>query len=88
MLCLCVLFNLQLKAVVEELHSRSGSKWPLVILHKKRLKSFREDPCSRRLLEEWIDDGVLYTTPHGSNDDWYPHLSQALIVENCNFSST
>ncbi|KAG5515756.1 hypothetical protein RHGRI_036714 [Rhododendron griersonianum] len=60
----------QLDAVVKELHSRSN-KWPLVVLHNKRVKSLLENASNRKLLEEWIAQGVLYGTPHGSNDDWY-----------------
>lgn len=56
---------------MKELYDRNGSKWPLVVLHNKRLRALRENPSHRRLLEEWIDKGVLYTTPNGSNDDWY-----------------
>ncbi|KAH7844204.1 hypothetical protein Vadar_025450 [Vaccinium darrowii] len=60
----------QLDAVVKELHSRS-SKWPLVVLHNKRVRSLLENASNRKLLEEWIAQGVIYGTPHGSNDDWY-----------------
>ncbi|KAK8697738.1 hypothetical protein V6N13_113876 [Hibiscus sabdariffa] len=62
---------LQLDAVIKEMYTRSGNKWPLVILHKKRVRALLENPSSRKLVEEWMDKGVLYTTPHGSNDDWY-----------------
>uniref|UniRef100_A0A5B6YTD9 ribonuclease P n=2 Tax=Davidia involucrata TaxID=16924 RepID=A0A5B6YTD9_DAVIN len=60
----------QLKAVVEELYKR-GNKWPLVILHNKRIQSLFENASNRELLEEWMAQGVLYGTPYGSNDDWY-----------------
>ncbi|XP_060173730.1 proteinaceous RNase P 2-like isoform X2 [Lycium barbarum] len=60
----------QLVAVVKELHSRS-SKWPLVILHNKRVRALFEDAGYRELLEEWINEKILYGTPFGSNDDWY-----------------
>ncbi|GER53558.1 proteinaceous RNase P 3 [Striga asiatica] len=60
----------QLEAVVKEVHSRSN-KWPLVILHNKRVRSLLEDASRRKLIEEWMDQGVLYGTPYGSNDDWY-----------------
>ncbi|XP_055829631.1 proteinaceous RNase P 2 [Solanum dulcamara] len=60
----------QLVAVVNELHSRSN-KWPLVILHKKRVRSLFENAGYRELLEEWINENILYGTPFGSNDDWY-----------------
>ncbi|XP_057453208.1 proteinaceous RNase P 2-like [Lotus japonicus] len=61
----------QLHDVVNELYNRSGKKWPLVILHNKRLRGLMENPSTRKLVEEWMNNGVLYTTPNGSNDDWY-----------------
>ncbi|CAJ1956114.1 unnamed protein product [Sphenostylis stenocarpa] len=61
----------QLDDVVKELYNRSGKKWPLVVLHNKRLRGMMENPSSRKLLEEWMNNGALYTTPNGSNDDWY-----------------
>ncbi|KAL3335937.1 hypothetical protein AABB24_031920 [Solanum stoloniferum] len=60
----------QLVAVVKELHNRSN-KWPLVILHKKRVRTLLENAGYRELLEEWINEKILYGTPFGSNDDWY-----------------
>nr|KYP38275.1 hypothetical protein KK1_040490 [Cajanus cajan] len=63
--------DVQLDDVVKELYNRSGKKWPLVVLHNKRLRGLMENPSSRRLVEEWMNNGVLYTTPNGSNDDWY-----------------
>lgn len=53
------------------MYTRSGNKWPLVILHNKRVRALLENPSHRKLVEEWVVNGVLYTTPHGSNDDWY-----------------
>ncbi|XP_021901421.1 proteinaceous RNase P 2 [Carica papaya] len=61
----------QLDAVVKEMYCRSGNKWPLVILHDKRLRGLLENPSCRKVVEEWMDNGVVYKTPHGSNDDWY-----------------
>ncbi|KAL4611668.1 hypothetical protein ACB092_08G142200 [Castanea dentata] len=61
----------QLDAVVKELYNWSGNKWPLVVLHNKRLWALLENPSQRKLVEEWMDNGILYTTPTGSNDDWY-----------------
>ncbi|KAL6511028.1 hypothetical protein OROGR_022152 [Orobanche gracilis] len=60
----------QLDAVVKEVHSKNN-RWPLVIMHKKRVRSLLEDASKRELIEEWMDRGVLYGTPYGSNDDWY-----------------
>ncbi|KAJ7981147.1 proteinaceous RNase P 1 [Quillaja saponaria] len=61
----------QLDSVVNELYHRNGKKWPLVVLHSKRIRGLLENPSCSKLVEEWIDKGVLYTTPSGSNDDWY-----------------
>lgn len=61
----------QLDAVVKELYDRSQKKWPLVILHNKRFRKLSENASNRKLLQEWLTQGVLYTTPNGSNDDWY-----------------
>lgn len=64
-------FNLsQLDTVVRELNAMRGT-WPLVILHNKRYRMLMEDPSNRQLLETWKAKGVLFTTPNGSNDDWY-----------------
>lgn len=60
----------QLDAVVRQLYNRS-KKWPLVILHNKRLRSLQGNPTTRKLLDEWFARGILYATPSGSNDDWY-----------------
>ncbi|KAH7671404.1 Ribonuclease P protein [Dioscorea alata] len=61
----------QLDAVVNELYKRSQGKWPLVILHNKRVRVFMENPSAKELIETWRAKGILYTTPSGSNDDWY-----------------
>ncbi|GAB4824722.1 hypothetical protein Ancab_007587 [Ancistrocladus abbreviatus] len=60
----------QLDAVVRELYKRR-QKWPLVVLHNKRLRALHGNPLSQKLLEEWTAQGALYATPTGSNDDWY-----------------
>ncbi|KAI3523290.1 hypothetical protein L1887_01350 [Cichorium endivia] len=60
----------QLEIVVNELYNRS-KKWPLVILHDKRIRALLANPSNLGILEEWIEKGVLYGTPVGSNDDWY-----------------
>ena len=60
----------QLDAVVKELYNKSGNKkWPLILLHKKRVNALLENPNHRNVVEEWISNDVLYTTPLGSNDD-------------------
>ncbi|KAL8496391.1 hypothetical protein ACS0TY_020194 [Phlomoides rotata] len=60
----------QLDAVVKEVHTKT-KKWPLIVLHKKRVRSLLEDALKRELIQELMDFGVLYGTPYGSNDDWY-----------------
>ncbi|CAM8892658.1 unnamed protein product [Rhodiola kirilowii] len=61
----------QLEAVVKELYIEKHKKRPLVILHTKRLRAFMGTPSDRKLLEDWQSQGLLYASPHGSNDDWY-----------------
>ncbi|XP_010448973.1 PREDICTED: proteinaceous RNase P 3-like isoform X2 [Camelina sativa] len=62
----------QLEAVVKELYNQSGNKkQPLILLHKKRVNALLDSPNHRNLVEEWINNNVLYATPPGSNDDWY-----------------
>ncbi|CAI0544376.1 unnamed protein product [Linum tenue] len=61
----------QLDAVVKELYNRNGKKWPLIVLHNKRVRALLENASNRKFIEEWKENGALYTTPHGSNDDWY-----------------
>lgn len=66
----------QLESVVKELYRESGNnKWPLILLHKRRVRALLENPTHRNLVEEWISNGVLYATPPGSNDDWYELLA-------------
>ncbi|KAK6119898.1 hypothetical protein DH2020_046372 [Rehmannia glutinosa] len=55
----------QLDAVVKEVHSKS-KKLPLVILHKKRVRSLLEDASKRELIDEWMDQGVRYTFMKGN----------------------
>ncbi|CAL9131687.1 unnamed protein product [Musa textilis] len=61
----------QLDAVVGELSKRFENTWPLVILHNRRVQALMENPYNRQLLVTWKSKGALYTTPSGSNDDWY-----------------
>lgn len=68
-MCVAIISVEQLVAVVKELYNRS-KKWPLVVLHNKRFRTLFEDSSYRELLEEWMEKGVLYGTPYGSNDDW------------------
>ncbi|KAL6613741.1 hypothetical protein ACP70R_036011 [Stipagrostis hirtigluma subsp. patula] len=61
----------QLDAVITELRHRYSGKWPLVILHNKRIAKLMENSSNRHLIETWRANGALYTSPSGSNDDWY-----------------
>lgn len=61
----------QVEAVVKELCKMSRGKWPLVFWHNKRTRASLDNSSHRKVVEEWIDKGVLYSTPNGSNDDWY-----------------
>ncbi|KAK3163113.1 hypothetical protein QOZ80_1BG0097820 [Eleusine coracana subsp. coracana] len=61
----------QLDAVIAELRARYSGKWPLIILHNKRISKLMEDSANRHLIENWRANGALYTSPSGSNDDWY-----------------
>ncbi|EPS74097.1 hypothetical protein M569_00656, partial [Genlisea aurea] len=60
----------QIEDVVREVYAKS-EKRPLVVLHEKRVRALLEDASKRELIREWMDQGVLYATPYGSNDDWY-----------------
>ncbi|WVZ67266.1 hypothetical protein U9M48_016371 [Paspalum notatum var. saurae] len=70
----------QLDAVIAELRDRYV-KCPLVILHNKRIAKLMENPSNRHLIETWRANGALYTSPSGSNDDWY--WLYAAIKLNC-----
>ncbi|XP_058097394.1 proteinaceous RNase P 1, chloroplastic/mitochondrial [Magnolia sinica] len=63
----------QLNSVVNGIRQMSPSKkLPLIVLHSRRVKGGpAENPSNKKLLESWRRSGVLYTTPSGSNDDWY-----------------
>ncbi|KAJ1394653.1 Tetratricopeptide-like helical domain superfamily [Sesbania bispinosa] len=63
----------QLNSVVQKLRQISPSKrLPLIILHVNRVNGGpAQSPNNRRLIENWKQNGVLYATPQGSNDDWY-----------------
>lgn len=63
----------QLNAVVNGIRERSREKkWPLIILHNKRTRAGpANEPGNKLLIEKWKRVGALYTTPTGSNDDWY-----------------
>ncbi|XP_037497733.1 proteinaceous RNase P 1, chloroplastic/mitochondrial isoform X2 [Jatropha curcas] len=63
----------QLNSVVGEVRQMSPSKrLPLIILHRSRVTGGpAQNPNNKKLLEFWKKSGALYSTPAGSNDDWY-----------------
>ncbi|CAJ1936981.1 unnamed protein product [Sphenostylis stenocarpa] len=63
----------KINAVVNEMRQRLPSKkFPLIILHNKRIKGDKMDePVNRALIDKWNNGDALYATPYGSNDDWY-----------------
>ncbi|KAK4481221.1 hypothetical protein RD792_012104 [Penstemon davidsonii] len=47
-------------------------KWPLIILHNRRISGEKMDePFNRMIIDKWKNADALYATPTGSNDDWY-----------------
>ncbi|KAL8483720.1 hypothetical protein ACS0TY_026413 [Phlomoides rotata] len=47
-------------------------KWPLIVLHNRRITGEKMDkPFNRALIDRWRNADALYATPTGSNDDWY-----------------
>lgn len=78
----------QISRVVNQLRKISPSrKHPLVILHQSRVNGGpAQHPNNKRLLETWKKAGALYSTPLGSNDDWYwlyaAVSSKCLLVTN------
>ncbi|XP_038878402.1 proteinaceous RNase P 1, chloroplastic/mitochondrial-like [Benincasa hispida] len=64
---------IQLKRVVYLMRQLSPTKrMPLIILHRSRVTGGpAQNPNNKKLIETWKNCGALYTTPPGSNDDWY-----------------
>ncbi|KAL6974421.1 ribonuclease P, partial [Sarracenia purpurea var. burkii] len=49
-----------------------SKKWPLIVLHNKRITGSNMDrPVNKALIDKWKNADALYATPTGSNDDWY-----------------
>ncbi|XP_076911605.1 proteinaceous RNase P 1, chloroplastic/mitochondrial-like isoform X1 [Bidens hawaiensis] len=49
-----------------------SKRWPLVILHNRRITGDKMDEgINKSLVEKWKNADALYATPTGSNDDWY-----------------
>ncbi|XP_028774019.1 proteinaceous RNase P 1, chloroplastic/mitochondrial [Neltuma alba] len=63
----------KINVVVNGIRQKLPSKrYPLVILHNKRITGHKMDePFNRELIEKWKNADALYATPTGSNDDWY-----------------
>ncbi|KAK5817152.1 hypothetical protein PVK06_022075 [Gossypium arboreum] len=61
--------NAVVNAIRQKLPSR---RWPLIVLHNKRITGRKMDePVKKALIEKWKNADALYSTPTGSNDDWY-----------------
>ncbi|KAL2603159.1 hypothetical protein R1flu_017246 [Riccia fluitans] len=63
----------QLNAVVTALQDQGLAKRPpLIFLHHARTKyGAATTPQAQQLINKWRTNDALYTTPNGSNDDWY-----------------
>ncbi|XP_008775808.2 proteinaceous RNase P 1, chloroplastic/mitochondrial-like isoform X1 [Phoenix dactylifera] len=63
----------KVNAVVNAIRQKLPSKkWPLIIVHNKRLSGGKMDePINGKLIEKWRNADAIYATPTGSNDDWY-----------------
>ncbi|CAK9172769.1 unnamed protein product [Ilex paraguariensis] len=49
-----------------------SKKWPLIVLHNRRLTGDKMDePFNKAIIEKWKTADALYATPTGSNDDCY-----------------
>ncbi|KHN35211.1 Pentatricopeptide repeat-containing protein, mitochondrial, partial [Glycine soja] len=70
--------NQMISVVANEICQRLPSKkFPLIILHNKRIKGDKMDePINRALIDKWNNADALYATPTGSNDDclWLNHV--------------
>jgi len=66
------LLLLQVNAVVNAIRQKLPSKkWPLIIVHNRRLLGHKMDqPFNEKLKEKWKNADAIYATPTGSNDDW------------------
>ncbi|XP_009380560.2 proteinaceous RNase P 1, chloroplastic/mitochondrial-like [Musa acuminata AAA Group] len=63
----------KVNAVVNAIRQKLPMKrWPLIIVHNKRLTGGKMNaPLNMKLLEKWKYADAIYETPTGSNDDWY-----------------
>ena len=61
-----------IKQLVDTLRRKNPAARPLVFLHVGRTRSPQaRAPEGQAVLRELQDGGMLFTTPPGSNDDWY-----------------
>ncbi|KAG0632419.1 hypothetical protein M758_1G327100 [Ceratodon purpureus] len=63
----------QLNNVVTGIQKQLGiKKEPLILLHHRRTKGGpAASSFATKVINKWIDGNSIYTTPTGSNDDWY-----------------
>ncbi|GAV78428.1 RNase_Zc3h12a domain-containing protein/PPR_3 domain-containing protein [Cephalotus follicularis] len=63
----------KVNAIVNGIRQKLPSKkWPLIVLHNRRITGQKMDqPVNKALIEKWKNADALYATPTGSNDDWY-----------------
>ncbi|CAM6108619.1 unnamed protein product [Calypogeia fissa] len=63
----------QLNSIAQAAQERGLVKTPpLIILHHGRTKfGAANSPLGQQLLKKWNSSDTLYSTPNGSNDDWY-----------------
>eukprot|EP00250_Pteridium_aquilinum_P003490 c13809_g1_i1 orf=230-3028(-) len=63
----------QVATVASAIEARNSTdKPPLIVLHCRRTSDgVSRSPRSQNIIEGWISNNVLYSTPNGSNDDWY-----------------
>lgn len=63
----------QVATVANAIKARSSTKKPpLIVLHCRRTSDGAPlSPRSQDIVSDWIENNALYSTPHGSNDDWY-----------------
>nr|BAP69208.1 pentatricopeptide repeat protein [Physcomitrium patens] len=63
----------QLNSVVKGIKEKIGSKRnPLILLHHRRTRGGpANSPHAIKMLKRWQEAHAIFTTPTGSNDDWY-----------------
>ncbi|KAK6137066.1 hypothetical protein DH2020_029191 [Rehmannia glutinosa] len=67
-----IMLFVSVNAVVNGIRQMLPSrKWPLIVLHNRRITGEKMDePFNRALIDKWKNADALYATPTGSNDDW------------------